>query len=328
MRAILVTTLALLLAYGGGATMTHAEDEELPNFDRLWDYRKPDETEKRFRELLPKAEASGNLDYHLQLLTQLARTQGLQKKFDEAHAILDQVEQKLTNDVPIAKVRYLLERGRAFNSSKHPDKARVLFLEAWDLSRQVKSDRFAVDAAHMMGIVEPPEKQLAWSEKALAIVEKSEDKRLKGWLGALYNNIGWSYFELKRYEDALDMHRKGLAWRESIKQQGVPVLIARWAVARMLRALERYDEALKIQREVLEARKAIGEEGGYVYEEIGELLLATGKAEEAKPYFVKAWELLKGEDWLKNDEPERYARLRKLAGADEEDAKEGGGAAE
>src|SRR5688572_21565066 len=86
--------------------------DTLPNFDELWDYNDPATTEQKFRALLPRAEASADRFYHAQLLTQLARAQGLQRKFDEAHATLDQVAQV---DQPPARVRYLLERGRVFN---------------------------------------------------------------------------------------------------------------------------------------------------------------------------------------------------------------------
>ncbi len=311
MRATLALTLACLL----GATMAHAE-EELPPFDRMWDYGKPAETEARFRTLLPKAEASGDLDYHLQLLTQIARTLGLQGKFDEAIVLLDEVEEKLTDAVPVARVRALLERGRSLISSKQAEKARPLFLEALELAKKAKADFHAVDAAHMLGIVARPEQQIAWNMEAMKIAEASKDKRTKGWLGALYNNTGWSLFELKRYEEALEVHKKGLAWREKIGQPG-PTLIAKWAVARMLRALERYDEALALQQELIATRKQRGEESGFVYEELGELLLVKGQTEEAKAFFVKAWAKLKDESWIRESEPERYARLRKLAGAEE-----------
>ncbi|GAC1365533.1 MAG: hypothetical protein NVSMB3_14150 [Acidobacteriaceae bacterium] len=94
----------------------------LPDFDKIWDYGQPAVTEARFRALLPAAEATG-ADYHLQLLTQIARTQGLQamdgkpELFAAAHATLDQVERALDSARPVVRVRYLLERGRALT---HP----------------------------------------------------------------------------------------------------------------------------------------------------------------------------------------------------------------
>ena len=73
--------------------MTHAPSTGLPDFNLLWDYGQPAETEARFRELLPAARACGDRDYYLQLLTQIARAQGLQKRFEQAHATLDHVRE-------------------------------------------------------------------------------------------------------------------------------------------------------------------------------------------------------------------------------------------
>ena len=182
---------------------------DLPDFDKLWDFQVPDETERKFRELLPRAEASGDRDYHLQLLTQVGRTLGLQGKFAEAHALLDEVEGNLTDDLKVARVRCLLERGRAFNSSKKGDLARPAFLEAWELARSCKADRFAVDAAHMMAIVAPPDEKLSWNVKGMELAEGSGDESARRWLGTLYNNIGWDYHDDGEYERALEVHRKG-----------------------------------------------------------------------------------------------------------------------
>ena len=99
-----------------------------PKFDALWNYGDPAGTEAKFRALLPRAQASGDAGYELELLTQIARAQGLRGDFDAAHATLDAVERRLLErDMPVACVRYLLERGRVFNSSGKPDRAMPLF---------------------------------------------------------------------------------------------------------------------------------------------------------------------------------------------------------
>lgn len=46
--------------------------------------------------------------------------------------MLDEIEPQLTDEFPAVRMRYLLERGRTFNSSRQPDRARPLFLEAWE----------------------------------------------------------------------------------------------------------------------------------------------------------------------------------------------------
>ena len=128
--------------------------QNLPDFDSLWDYSNPDQTEIKFREILSQIPA--NEPSHLELLTQIARAQGLQRKFDEAHQTLDQVEKTLGENPSRAKIRYLLERGRVFNSSGHADDARPFFEQALDLAKQLGEDFYAVDAIHMLAIIAAP----------------------------------------------------------------------------------------------------------------------------------------------------------------------------
>src|SRR5262249_27277867 len=141
----------------------------LPDFDALWDYERPEDTERAFRDLLAQAEASGDGGYLAELLTQVARTQGLQRQFDAAHATLDEAERRLEPAMQRARVRYLLERGRVHNSSGQPEAARPFFHEAWELAQAAGEDFYAVDAAHMLGIANPPAEQLEWSRKALEL---------------------------------------------------------------------------------------------------------------------------------------------------------------
>jgi tetratricopeptide (TPR) repeat protein len=185
------------------------------DFDALWDYNEPAATEAKFRELLPEARSSGDRSCHAQLLTQIARTQGLQRRFEDAHATLDEVETMLAADeAPLARVRYLLERGRVFNSSGKPAQARPLFEQAFELANAREFDFYAIDAAHMIAIVEPsPEAQLKWNEAALALAEKSSDPRALGWRGSLYNNIGWTWFDQQQYDRAMEVFEKAVALR-------------------------------------------------------------------------------------------------------------------
>ncbi len=102
----------------------------MQEFDKLWNYWKPEETEKLFKALLVNEKKLADKNYHLQLLTQIARTQSLQRKFDEAHSWLDEVEKMMSDDLPVVAIRYYLERGRTFNSNNEPEKAIPLFEKA------------------------------------------------------------------------------------------------------------------------------------------------------------------------------------------------------
>ena len=297
----------------GGCSKMNPKKNTLPDFDILWNYQNPKETEEKFMELLQQAEKSGNISYQAQLLTQIARTQGLQRGFEKAHKTLDKADSLITDDHKLAKIRYFLERGRVYNSSGNPGKAKTLFLEAWEFGVNYKLDLYAIDAAHMMGIVEPPEKQLDWSLKALDLTEKTEDKRAKDWLGPLYNNIGWTYHDLKEYEKALELFRKGLKWREEINDEN-GIRIAKWSVARTYRSLNKIDEALEIQLALLnEYEEKQIEQDGYVFEELGELYLIKKDTVQSKKYFKLAYEYLSRDQWLVANEQERLNRLKELS---------------
>src|SRR5712664_476391 len=277
--------------------MMEAADEKagktkLPNFDSLWDYDHPGATERKFRELLPVALDSRDFPYLTQLLTQIARAEGLQRKFQDAHKTLDRVEKALLKAEADdkTKVRYLLERGRVFNSSGKRDDARPLFLQALDLAVKSKDDFNAVDAAHMMAIVESTEKQLQWNLKALDLAENSAEEKARKWKGSLYNNIGWTYFEQRQFEESLLMFEKALEFQQ---QQGDrnKILIARWCVAKTLRMMDHTEEALEMQRDLYEQYQGAGRRSGYVYEEIAECLTIMGQ-QEAQEWFAAAYEEL------------------------------------
>lgn len=282
------------------------------DFDSLWNYDNPAATEAKFRELLPDAKSMGDTGYYAELLTQIARTQGLQQQFDFAHATLDTVQGMLRAAGEKAHVRYLLERGRAFNSDGKAVEAIPLFTEAWETALKEHLDFYAVDAAHMLGIVAPSDQRMAWNEKALELAEKSSDPRARKWQGSLYNNIGWTYFDQKKYYTALDMFQKAVVSR---REQGapIPLRVAEWCLAKTYRMLGRVDEALIIQQRLLKEWQGAGEDNdGYVYEELGECLMTLNRPEEAVPYFAKAYELLSTDIWLSRDEPARLQRLKEL----------------
>src|SRR5690348_13543385 len=222
------------------ALMTH--DSPLADFDTLWDYDHPAQTEAALRALLPQAHASGNRAYTLELLTQLARTQGLQRDFAAAHETLDQAQALLTAELSRATVRYLLERGRVLNSSGHPEEARPLFELAWEQGLACHEDFHTIDAAHMVAIVAPPEEQLEWNRKGLALVERTTDARAQTWGGSLYNNIGWAYHAQAQYHHALEAFQRALAWRH-IQADPREIRIAEWCIARALRSLGQVEEA-------------------------------------------------------------------------------------
>jgi tetratricopeptide (TPR) repeat protein len=285
------------------------------DFDELWDYEHPGNTEAAFRARVSAAESGADRSYYVQLMTQIARAQGLQRNFDDAHMTLDAVEPQLSDEQVVPRVRYLLERGRVFNSSGRPDAARPFFLRAWELSEpDPDAAFFAVDAAHMLAIAAPSFAEgVAWNTRALARAERATDPKARDWCGSLYNNLGWSHHEQGEFEEALRYFRSALQWQEA-HGTGRQIRVARWAVGRSLRSLGRFDDALSVQEALLEEWHASGEQqAGFVSEELAECLLALGRVEQSRPYFAEAHALLGRDPWLVAQEPERLTRLRQLS---------------
>src|SRR5207302_1880258 len=263
-----------------------------------WNFNKPDETEQKFREILPRAEMAHDTSYLAQLLTQIARSQGLQGKFEDAHATLDRVEKMLTPDLKLARVRYLLERGRAFNSSDHQDKALPLFTQAYTLAESIYENGLAIDAVHMVAIAEPDKKaQIEWNLKGIAMAEA--DPKWGGWVRALYNNIRESYLALKDYEQAyfyfhklakFQKEKDGEADRYTLKDE-----------AKALRLGGNPEISLEIIQPIFEKIHSENQDDGYILEELAEGLYATEKKEEAKKHFAKAYELLSKDDWYRKN---------------------------
>jgi tetratricopeptide (TPR) repeat protein len=281
---------------------------DLRAFDSLWNYGVPAGTEAKFRALLAHAEASGVAEYQLQLLTQIARSQGLQGKFDLAHATLDGVETHLREGgLPVARVRYLLERGRVFNSSGKPDRALPLFFEAFDLGKRIPHWRLAIDAAHMVAIAAPtPAEQVEWGRRGVALVLDHLDQR--GWLFALYNNLGEAYLKQGRYDDALACFRNHVALNVERGQE--PDLFATKDIARCLRLLGDADEALVTIAPIHAKLESSGQRDGWISEEYAECLLATGSKPDAIPHFEAALELLAKASWVVANEPARLDHLK------------------
>jgi tetratricopeptide (TPR) repeat protein len=140
----------------------------------------------------------------------------------------------------------------------------------------------------------------------------SEDPEVRRWLAPVTNNLGWHYYSLGQFDEALSCFEE--AERVRSAAGGMPHRIARYCVAKCKRALGRVDESLDEQTSIARDHEGAGTKGYYVYEEIGECLLVLGRPEEARPYFAKAFEGLKDDVHLQAEEPDRLQRMAELAG--------------
>ena len=284
------------------------------SIDSYWEYSDPAGSEDRFQQALESA--SG--DYALELLTQIARTYSLRKRYGEAHQLLDEIEPNLKDAGNRPNLRYLIERGRTFNSSGDKQRARDLFVRALQLGRETDEIGLAVDAAHMVAITYAGSEQaIDWNLKGLEIARPSEDAKARSLIPAMLNNSAWDLHDMGRYDEALPLFEEALAeW--VARGKPTQIQIAKWSVARCLRSLKRYEDALAIQRKLEAEHANLGTKDGYVFEEIAENLQALDRMDEARPYFSRAYDELRKDEWLVENEGPRLESLKLRADWNEE----------
>ncbi len=280
---------------------------ESASLSLLWDFQDPQSSEQRFIHFRDRAAQSGEQDLAALASTQHARALGLQRRFDEGEAILQSIRDQFPNPEGELAVRIALEQGRLLNSSGSKEQSIPEFERAWKIACDYNLDGLAVDAAHMLGIVHEADRAMEWNQQALDLAMRSDQSDARKWRGSLLNNMGWTLHASGDYEHALQLFEQALKERV---ENGTPttIRIARWCVGRCLRSLGRIDHALTIQREL----ESDPDADGYVHEEIAECLHARGKADEALPYFARAYEMLSQDSWLMAQEPDRINRLKEL----------------
>jgi tetratricopeptide (TPR) repeat protein len=226
----------------------------------LWDFDDPAGSEHRLREAAEVAEGADRLV----LLTQVARALGLQERYDEGHALLDQLA--VSDDEVAARVS--LERGRLLRSAGDAEGARPHFEAAERAAAEARLDVLRVDALHMVALVVEPGDRLAVNERALEIVASSSDPAARDWDASILNNLGMVHADAGDFGTAVVWFEQALAARERI---GDPenVRVARWMVAWALRNLGRTDEALALQRSIKAELDAEGRSDPFVDEELG-----------------------------------------------------------
>jgi tetratricopeptide (TPR) repeat protein len=228
----------------------------------------------------------------------------------------------LRPDETRAAMRHQLEFGRVLRSSGSPEAARPFFERAAALAEAAGEDRFAVDARHMVALVEPdPARRVSLMLDDLEFAAASPDPDARRWRGSLWTNIGMAFHEMGDLDDALEAFETAADfWEEDDPGR---VLVAHWMVGWTLRLQGRLTEALATQEVLERAHAEAGTPGAYVQEELGELHMALARGADAEDHrrrarghFARAHALLQEE--LAGD-PDRLARIRRLADGEDDD---------
>ena len=275
----------------------------------LWDFGDLDASETRFKERL---DAEQNDGLRAELLTQLARVDGLRGDFEDGERRVREAE-AFAGSSERAGIRIDLERGRLRNSNGDPEAALPLFVRATERAEEQGELFIAADAAHMAAIAAPNrEERLAWTKRGIALAESGDGGRY--WVGPLLNNLGWDQYEAGEHDAALASFEQALEHRLGDPENGEAIAFGRYAVARAQQALGRHADAAE-QLELAVAWTEAGAPDGWYHEALAESAAALGREEDAKRNAELALDLLPEADPSFADDGERVGRLHELAGA-------------
>jgi tetratricopeptide (TPR) repeat protein len=276
----------------------------------LWDFEDLDRTEARFRTRLGKETSDAG---RAEVLTQLARVEGLRGCFEDGDALLDEAR-AMGGDGRAVAARIALERGRLRRSSGDPESARPLFESAYESALDAGEHFLAADAAHMVALVAGSRDGFVeWTEQGIELAETHDDASY--WLGPLLNNLGWEHYDAGELEPALDAFERALRAREADTSDAQAIEIARYAVGKTLRALGRAQEAIPLLERAVAWTDGETTSDGWFHEELAEEYAAVGRMADARAQAALAIPLLERDDPSFAEDAERARRLRRLASA-------------
>jgi len=278
----------------------------------LWDFDDLGATEQRLRAQL---ELEPSQEGRAEVTTQLARVEGLRGEFEAGERLVAEAEPVAGTSAVVA-VRVDLERGRLRRSAGDRDAALPLFESAVAKAVEAGEWFLAADAAHMAALAAGNrEGFVAWTLRGIGLAD--EHVAASYWLGPLLNNLGWEQYDAGEHALALDAFQRALAARERDPANRSAIEIARYAVAKALRALGRADEAIPLLERTVAWAVGEGAPDGWFHEELAEAYSAAGRTADARVQASLALPLLLEADPSFAEDTERHARLQSLAGSTE-----------
>jgi tetratricopeptide (TPR) repeat protein len=199
----------------------------------LWDFDDLEATESRFRvQLEGESDDAGRAE----VLTQLARVEGLRDDFAGCERLLNEAE-AVAGASAVAKVRIDLERGRKVRSSGDPEGALPLFEAAFSRACESGEHYLAGDAAHMcaLAVSEDRAAMEEWTQRGLELGEREASAAY--WAGPLLNNLGWAYFDAGEHQHALELFERALEVRRRDPDNPDAIAFAEEAVETARQAL-------------------------------------------------------------------------------------------
>jgi len=327
MRSLrLLALLALSCAVGAALSGCSGEEtsftERLEKADESFRSRLYEEAGTEYEAIAEDAIAAGDTTTFVEACAMRARTHLIAGRIDEGRTWLDQAGARADKTDPPAWSRFLGVRGRfEWQADQDPGMASETFEEMFAYCEGREQWDRAVDAAHMVAITGEPGERFEWARRGIAMAESGG---MGGWLGPLWNNLGWDYVDAGQYEEALEALENA---REYHYRHGdsLSKLIADYSVAHAKLKLGRLADAKLMMREVFDTAERMHGKGspngiewmGMSRWDLGEIAVAEGEMGVATDLMTKALNELEQAgmpDWAPDDWAERTLRLEEITG--------------
>lgn len=305
----------------------HVENE-LGVADGLFRERKYEDARQAYESAAEMAAAFSYDGVLTEAYAQVARMYGIQGEFEKGRPWLAKAKGVASPSEPKGWSRYLGVRGRfEWQDEKDNEKAKRTFIEMYEYCKQHELFSRELDAAHMVAIVGTTDEQVEWALKAIAAAEKGDEE---GWLGPLWNNLGWTYEERGEYAKMLEALTNARKYHYEVGSEHSQLVAdfgvarAHWRNGNLEEAHKWLEDARERAKQRHEADPDDAEKGewvgwGHVY--LGDLLVTEEKPTEAlgnfnlgRPYLIKAGI----EDWWPDGLKELDDKIAKLEKPDGE----------
>jgi len=276
--------------------------------DEMFNSRQYEESRDVYHAALKAAEKDSDVSTQVEALSQIARTHLIVGEKEPGREWFGKAVKLASPEDNLGWSRFLGVRGRFEWQDGDLEKSKATFEEMYRYCSERELHSRAIDAAHMVAIVGTPEEQIEWGLKGIAEAEAGD---VQGWLGPLWNNLGATYEDQKKYTEALDAYKKARYYHYEHGDE-MNRLIADWAVGHAYRLAGDLEEADKWLRPLLEwcERIEATEFLGWTHKELGEIALINGDKSSAKDHFTIALEKLEAEG-MKNWDPNGFEELKK-----------------
>ncbi len=228
--------LPLLLATIAGCSSDEPESQftdRLAEADQVFSGRQYAQAGVLFEDIAAEADVAGDNTAYAEAASMRARTMLQLGDRHGGEVWLEQARARTSLDDPLGWSRYLGVRGRFEWTAKDSVATTATFRELFDYCEASGLYKRAVDATHMMALVAPRAERFEWARNGIAMAEAGE---LTGWLGPLWNNMGWDHVDAGEYAEGLAALEQARVYHYESGQQ-LSKLIADYSVAHIKRLM-------------------------------------------------------------------------------------------